>query len=138
MNELDFFSLDIDGNDYYVMEQLLNNAFCPKVICVEYNAKFHPPDKFKIKYNASHVWDETDYVGCCLQDYVDLFTKFNYTLVCCNIAGTNAFFVRNEFALKFQRYTVEELFQPFRYYLTPIILGHKPSLKYLRDQLNGE
>ncbi len=133
--EIDFFSLDIDGNDYYIMEQLLQHAFLPKVICVEYNAKFHPPLKFKIKYNRTIVWDGTDYQGCSLQSYVDLFAAFNYTLICCNITGTNAFFVRNEFASSFRNYTTAELYQPNRYYLSPIRLAHKPSLHYLRDIL---
>lgn len=133
--EIDFFSLDIDGNDYHIMEQLLSNSFFPKVVCVEYNAKFRPPLKFKVKYNKSIVWDGTDYQGCTLQSYVDLFAAFNYTLICCNIPGHNAFFIRNEFVPSFKIYTTEELYQPNRYYLTPIRLAHKPSLHYLRDIL---
>ncbi len=133
--EIDFFSLDIDGNDYHIMEQLLKHSFFPKVICVEYNAKFQPPLKFKVKYNKSIVWDGTDYQGCTLQSYADLFAAFNYTLVCCNIPGTNAFFVRNEFASSFKTYTTTELYQPNRYYLSPIRLAHKPSLHYLKDIL---
>ena len=136
--EVDFFSLDIDGNDYYIMEQLLKHSFFPKVVCVEYNAKFKPPLKFRIKYDKSIVWDGTDYQGCTLQTYVDLFATFNYTLVCCNIPGTNAFFIRNEFVSFFKIYTTAELYQPNRYYLNPITLAHKPSLKYLRDMLEEE
>ena len=136
INEFDFFSLDIDGNDFYIMEELFTNSIFPKVVCVEYNAKFHPPHKFKIKYNKSHVWDKTDYMGCALQDYVDLFKAFNYTLICCNIPGINAFFVRNEYASAFKQYPVNKIYQPYRYYLSPINLGHKPSLKYLKDLLN--
>jgi hypothetical protein len=135
VTELDFFSLDIDGNDFYIMEELFKNSIFPKVVCVEYNAKFHPPHKFKIKYNKTHVWDGTDYMGCSLQDYTDLFTANNYTLICCNIPGINAFYVRNEFAGAFKQYTIDEIYQPFRYYLSPFTLGHKPSLKYLKDML---
>lgn len=135
MNELDLFSLDIDGNDFYILEELFSNSIFPKVICVEYNAKFPPPHKLKIQYNKSHVWDQTDYMGCSLQEYVDLFTTFNYTLLCCNIPGINAFFIRNDFASLFKKYPVSEIYQPYRYYLSPIVQGHKPSLKYLRDIL---
>lgn len=135
IKELDFFSLDIDGNDFYIMENLLNNSFKPKVICVEYNAKFHPPVKMKIKYNESHVWDNTDYMGCSLQDYVDLFSEHDYSLLCCNIPGINAFFVKNEYASKFTPYSAEELYQPYRFYLSPIEARHTPSLRYLKDAL---
>lgn len=133
--EIDFFSLDIDGNDYYIMEALLKNSIFPKVVCVEYNAKFEPPLKLKIKYNRNYVWDWSDYLGCSLQSYVDLFQDFNYTLVCCNITGINAFFVRNDFAHEFKSYSVTEQYQPYRFYLSPITLAQKPSLNYLRDQL---
>ena len=134
--ELDFFSLDIDGNDYYIMEELFKSSIFPKVVCVEYNAKFHPPHKFKIKYNKTHVWDKSDYMGCSLQDYADLFTSFHYTLLCCNLPGINAFFVRNDFAPLFKQYTINEIYQPYRYYLSPITQAHKPSLKYLKDILH--
>ena len=133
--ELDLFSLDIDGNDFYIMEQLLKNSFFPKVVCVEYNAKFRPPLDLKIKYNKTHIWDGTDYQGCTLQSYVNLFAVHNYTLVCCNIPGNNAFFVRNEFASLFKIYSASELYQPCRYYLCPINLAHKPSLNYLKMML---
>jgi len=133
--ELDFFSLDIDGNDFYIMENLLNNGFTPKVVCVEYNAKFPPPLKMKIAYNQNNIWDYTDYMGCSLQDYIELFTKNDYTLICCNITGINAFFVRNEYASLFGLYAPEKFYQPYRFYLSPIIAHHKPSLKFLRDLL---
>lgn len=136
VTEIDFFSLDIDGNDYHIMEELFKNAVFPKVVCVEYNAKFHPPHRFKVKYNPSHIWDETDYMGCSLQEYTDLFEKNNYTLVCCNIPGINAFYVRNEFASKFTKYSIEDLYQPYRFYLSPVTAGHRSSLHYLRNRLN--
>lgn len=132
--EIDLFSLDIDGNDYYIMEQLLKNSVFPKVVCVEYNGKFEPPLKIKIKYNKTQVWDWSDYLGCSLQSYVDLL-ETNYTLITCNITGINAFFVRKDFAHLFESYSVQEQYQPYRFYLSPITLAQKPSLNYLRDQL---
>jgi hypothetical protein len=121
--ELGFFSLDIDGNDHYIMEELFKSSIFSKVVCVEYNIKFHPPHKFKIKYNKTHVWDNTNYMGSSLQDYMDLFTSFNYTLLCCNLPGINAFFVRNDFTALFKQYTIKEIYQPYRYYLSPPIAG---------------
>ena len=40
-SEPDFFSLDIDGNDLWILQESLRH-FQPKVICVEYNPKFPP------------------------------------------------------------------------------------------------
>ncbi|MBK8611219.1 MAG: hypothetical protein IPL84_15090 [Chitinophagaceae bacterium] len=136
--ELDFFSLDIDGNDFYIMEQLLVNGYTPKVVCVEYNAKFRPPLDIRIKYNKTHVWDGTDYQGCSLQSYINLFAAHQYSLVCCNIPGNNAFFVRNEYATLFTLYNATEFYQPCRYHLCPITLAHKPSLHYLKAMLEEQ
>lgn len=134
-DEIDFFSLDIDGNDYYIVETLFKKQIFPKVVCVEYNAKFGPPLSFKIQYDKNHVWDYSDYMGCSLQCYVDLFSDYNYTLISCNIPGINAFFVRNEFASLFGKYSVHEIYQPYRYYLSPIRPAQKPSLRYLKNIL---
>lgn len=133
--EIDFFSLDIDGNDYYIIEALFKNRIYPKVVCVEYNAKFAPPLSINIKYNQTHVWDYSDYMGCSLQCYTNLFNNHNYTLISCNIPGINAFYVRNDFGHLFTKYNIEELYQPYRYYLSPIPLAQKPSLNYLKNKL---
>lgn len=94
-------SLDLDGNDIYLVEKLLSNNICPKLFIVEYNGKFPPPIEFKMKYNPSHVWDGSDYFGASLHSFNALFEKYNFTLVCCNLSGANAFFVSNEFSKNF-------------------------------------
>jgi hypothetical protein len=64
----------------------------PKLLIVEYNAKFPPPIKWKIRYDERHSWDGTDYFGASLQSLAELLAGFSYTLVCCNAAtGANAF-----------------------------------------------
>ncbi len=118
--EVDLFSLDIDGNDYHVMDAINFNTFSPRVIVVEYNAKFLSDTSWKMPYNENHMWDEkTDYFGCSLKAWTDLLNTKNYSLVGCNIFGTNAFFVRNDLLgdnfcevnnIKFH-------YEPARYYL---------------------
>jgi hypothetical protein len=98
IDELDVLSLDLDGNDYYFAKAILEKGVQPKIFILEYNAKFPPPIKWTIKYDAKHSWDVTDYMGASLQLLFDLLGTFNYSLVCCNAAtGSNAFFVKNEF-----------------------------------------
>lgn len=135
VTEIDFFSLDIDGNDHYVADSLLKNGHRPSVICVEYNSKFPPPMKVKIKYNAKHVWDRTEYQGASLQAFADLFAGYQYTLICCDVTGINAFFVRNDLLAPFTVYGVNDLYQPARYHLSPFITGHPASLHFLKDLL---
>ena len=135
VDELDFFSLDIDGNDRHVLEELITSGVRPKVLCVEYNAKFPPPVAVTIRYSATHVWDQSDYMGSSLQSFVDLLTPLGYRLVTCNIPGINAFFVREDLAHHFRLLDVEQLYQPFRIYLSPIVPAQPPSLGYLRERL---
>src|SRR5438128_2321495 len=57
--EIDLISIDIDGNEIYILERL--EVVNPRVIVIEYNAKFPPPMSIAQKYNAQHRWSGTDY-----------------------------------------------------------------------------
>ncbi|MTH46136.1 hypothetical protein GJV78_07710 [Escherichia alba] len=95
----DVVSLDLDGNDYHFVEALLRESVLPSLFIVEYNAKFIPPTRFVMPYNATHQWDGSDYYGASLTAFVELFKEFGYRLVCCNAqTGSNAFFVKEEAA----------------------------------------
>ena len=133
--EPDFFSLDIDGNDLHVLAQALP-WFRPKIVCVEYNGKFPPPLSISIRYNPDHEWGGDDYQGASLQAFADLLT--DYTLVCCNISGANAFFVRNDLAAPYPCHPAGLLFQPLRSHLRLLHTGHPPSLTWLRDALDAD
>lgn len=91
----DLLSVDIDGNDYWIWERILT-GYNPKVIVIEYNAKFQPPFEWVMPYNPSHQWDLSAWFGASLASLLKLGSKYGYTLVCCNIAGNNAFFVRDD------------------------------------------
>ena len=52
--QLDLLSIDIDGNDYWIWEAL---TIQPRVVVIEYNAKFRPPTSWVMEYNAAHRWD---------------------------------------------------------------------------------
>lgn len=126
---IDFLSLDIDGNDLQVLKKLLTLAK-PKVICVEYNAKFPPPLDICIKYSATHVWGNDDYHGASLMAIVK--AAIGYRLVACNLLGSNAFFVREDLD-GFADYPPEKLYQPLRLHLLPFNAGHPATFKFLRD-----
>jgi hypothetical protein len=127
---LDFFSLDIDGNDYYVLESLLPHIK-PRVICAEYNAKFPYPMRVKMEYDERHVWQMDDYFGASLGSLTELLDRHGYTLVTCNLSGVNAFFVNKIETSKLTIYPPEILYQPARYYLQHMPNGHPASLKFL-------
>lgn len=131
--EFDFLTLDVDGNDLHLMRAALADC-SPRLVCVEYNAKFPPPSRLVMRYDAAHVWRADDFFGASLQSWIDALS--GYTLVCCNLSGANAFFVRSDLAGSFSKYSAAELYQPPRYWLANGSVGHENSLKWLRQSLN--
>ena len=126
----DLISMDLDGNDYYFIDMLLKNNFLPKIFIVEYNGKFPPPMKFKMPYDEKNTYQENDYYGASLQSYSELFSKYNYMLVCCNLmTGVNAFFVRNEYSACFADVPsdINDLYVFPNYHLLKKI-GHNTSI----------
>ena len=130
--DCDVFSIDIDGNDAIILAEAVK-VISPKVIVAEYNGKFPPPVLTTVAYNAAHAWTGDDYFGASLQVLVNCIP--NYRLVSCNVAGTNAFFVRSDFSDRFANYKVEEIFMVARNHLVQRKGAAPASLKYLRDIL---
>jgi hypothetical protein len=131
--ELDFLTIDLDGNDAILLEELLAEHR-PRVICVEYNAKFPYPTDVEVAYDAGHVWAGDDYAGASLAAYLRHLGD-RYRLITCNVSGVNAFFVRSDLAGAFPSTPVDQLFQPPRYHLIHLQSGHPPSLKHLAQLL---
>jgi hypothetical protein len=120
---IDLLSIDIDGNDYWVWKAL---TIQPRVVVIEYNAKFRPPTSWVMEYNAAHRWDYSDYQGASLQSLYDLGRTKGYRLVGCGLAGVNAFFVREDLAHQhFPEQVVADLYNPPRFYLQHFLsCGH--------------
>lgn len=131
-SDVDFLSMDVDGNDLHLLRSYLT-VTQPKVICAEYNAKFRPPLAVSVAYDAGHCWGGDDYMGASLAALVEGLD--GYTLVGCGIAGLNAYFVRNDLAGAFTSYPVGDLYQPFRIALFHPNSGHPSSYKFLANSL---
>lgn len=98
----DYFSLDIDGIDYYVMESILTNKFRPKIVCVEYNSSFGPTNAITINYDPNFSYWEAHsshtYYGVSISGWRKLFAKFEYEFIAVDSNGVNVFFIdRKEF-----------------------------------------
>ena len=136
LSALDLLSVDLDGNDLQILLSLLAAAE-PRVLCVEYNAKFRLPLEIELPYDPAHAWSGDDYQGASLGSFLRRLSD-RYTLVACNVSGVNAFFVRNDLASPFPTYPAEALYQPARYHLIGIQHGHPPSLKFLAASLRSD
>jgi len=93
--EIGVFSLDVDGNDYWFLEKLIEAK--PSVICVEYNATLglepitipYDPAFDRYKHHAKG-W----YHGASLTALAKLCAAHGYGLAAVSQAGINAFFTR--------------------------------------------
>jgi hypothetical protein len=115
--DIDFLSIDIDGNDIHLLEALRRR---PKVICIEYNAKFPASIVKRQVYDTQRFWRGTDYFGASLKALVEAAGPMGYGLVGTNITGSNAFFVRDDLIgdeLFCEDRSPERLYNPPRYYL---------------------
>jgi len=121
---IDLLSIDIDGNDYHVWKAI--SCVSPRVVCIEYNAKFPPDFEWVMKYDASHIWDETDKQGASLKSFEILGNELGYQLVGTNLNGINAFFVKKELTkdIFVQPATSENLYNPPRFHSIRYISGH--------------
>lgn len=86
-------SMDLDGNDFHLVEQLLLARIRPGLFVVEYNGRFAPGIEFVMPYDPAHTWAGDDFFGASISSWVLLFEQHNYRLVACNVTGVNAFFV---------------------------------------------
>ena len=90
--EIDLLSIDIDGNDYWIWKKI--NCIQPRVVVIEYNAKFPPTCEWIMEYDPKHAWDGSDNQGASLKSLELLGERLGYSLVGTNRNGTNAFFVK--------------------------------------------
>ena len=133
--EIDFLSIDIDGNDYWVWEAL--SEVQPRVVVIEYNAVFRPPLAIVADYNKDFVWDGTSYYGASLKALELLGSRKGYALVGCSLSGINAFFVRQDLVEdKFRApWTAENHFEPprFGFYKIGALDMHPPGVGIYRS-----
>jgi hypothetical protein len=100
IGDLDIFSLDLDGNDYWILQEA--NLESVSIVVVEYNPLFGhlravsvPRDDEFDRKLRHHSWL---YYGASLKAFEYLLNKKGFDFVGTNRVGNNAFFVRKELA----------------------------------------
>ena len=92
--EPDLLSVDVDGQDYWIWAAV-RRAF--RVVVIEYNSAL-PPGARLVEPLGHPGWTGTDGFGASLDALVSLGRRKGYTLVHLDLAGVNAFFVRDDLA----------------------------------------
>ena len=116
--EIDFLSIDIDGNDYYIWEEI--KVINPRVCVLNITPNFRRNAIGLCPIGKSIFGGGNDYFGASLKALERLGETKGYQLVGTNLSGINAFFVRGDLAkdLFFYPPTAENLYNPPRYQLT--------------------
>lgn len=93
----DVFSLDIDGNDYYIAQAILDSGFRPKIFVVEYNSVYGPERSMTIEYQSDFVFTNAHpthlYYGVSITGWRRFFENNGYRFVTVDRNGVNGFFV---------------------------------------------
>ncbi|GAB4401183.1 MAG: hypothetical protein OHK0053_23560 [Microscillaceae bacterium] len=96
--DIDLLSLDIDGNDYWLLNEI--SVVNPRVIVLEINHLWGDKEAVTTPYDDNFVAEfskyGSDYAGASLPAFIKLCREKGYRLVGTNAIATNAFFVRND------------------------------------------
>lgn len=113
--EIDFLSIDVDGNDYWFWECL--RCINPRVVCIEYNSGIGSKYSWTIPYNKEFerfsAHPSGFFAGASIKALESLGEKKGYRLIGCDTTGTNAFFLRNDLGNnQIPTLTASEAFKP--------------------------
>jgi hypothetical protein len=91
-------SVDIDGNDYWVLEAI--DVVSPRILIVEYNSTFGPDAAVTVPYDPdfqrTRAHNSNLYWGASLGAICQAADRKGLAFVGSNSAGNNAFFVRRD------------------------------------------
>tara|TARA_Y100000590_G_scaffold213372_1_gene241767 strand:- start:30702 stop:31628 length:927 start_codon:yes stop_codon:yes gene_type:complete len=116
IDNIDLFSIDIDGIDYWILEKLPSNF--SKIAIVEFNANFG--EKLEITVPNIDNFNRTTYhysnlcFGMSLKAAINIMEKKNYYFIGTNLMRTNAFFIS-------KNYSKEEYFPEIEINKTSIV-----------------
>ncbi len=98
--EIDFFSLDIDSNDYWILKSMdLSNV---NVLCCEYNHWLGNNAKLTVPYDENFKFIDNGIWGASLLALNNLLDSKGFSLIAVESSGTNAFFINNKLAKNFE------------------------------------
>ena len=112
-SNIDLFSLDIDGIDYWIIKKIKKNI--SKIFIAEYNPFFGP--ELEITVPNINNFHRTSYHysnlcwGVSLKSLIKIMIEKNYTFVGSNDLRNNAFFVSNDYVdkLKIKKPNIQNL-----------------------------
>jgi hypothetical protein len=115
--DIGILSVDIDGNDYWVLERIENVS--PRILIVEYNSVFGPTAPITVPYDPGFQRSQAHwshlYWGVSIAAITHLANRKGYALVAGNKAGNNVFYVRRDLLGPLRELTPEEAYVESRF-----------------------
>ena len=109
LNNFDFFSLDTDGMDYWILQSL---NFNPKIICAEFNPWLGKVRALTIPKKKGFNYQSDMFYGASIKAFKYLLNKKGYKLVAIESSGNNAFFIKQkEFKIQFEELDIDKSFK---------------------------
>lgn len=104
--EIDYISIDVDRNDFFVLESILKSDYKVKLFTIEYNIHYNPYSYLVTLDNCNEA-----FVGCAM--YSGSFSaikllanKYGYDIIACS-TGLDLFLLKREFINKYNIRTIE-------------------------------
>jgi hypothetical protein len=92
--------IDLDGNDAHILAEINLNELNPSIIIMEYNAVFGKDRAISVPYDKNFIRTEKHYsnlyFGASLAAITYIANNKGYSLIGCNLAGNNAYYVRKD------------------------------------------
>lgn len=92
--------IDLDGNDYHIFDEIDLSKLNPSIIITEYNSVFGKDRLITIPYEKNFIRTKAHFsnlfFGASLPALNYIAIKKGYSLIGCNLAGNNAYFVRKD------------------------------------------
>lgn len=100
LTDIGLLHIDIDGNDYHILEKMDLNTLNPSIIIMEYNSVFGKERSISVPYKADFNRTKAHYsnlyFGASLPALTHLTNQRGYSFIGCNTAGNNAYYVRKD------------------------------------------
>jgi len=112
--------IDLDGNDYHILTEINLSKLNPSILILEYNSVFGNDRAITIPYDKAFVRTNSHYSnlywGASLPALNHAASKKGYSLIGCNLAGNNAYFIKNSLLNdKVKKLSIEDAFRESKF-----------------------
>ena len=111
----DLLTIDIDKNEYHVIDGLDMDRFSPRVVCLEFSSYFTKTQDCVPKYNPKGIWDGVSITNSSLAALDRLMRTKGYSYID-HASGEHAIFVKNsELVAEDQNYDLPNVEEGWQY-----------------------